>query len=457
LTHLLNKVVKDRQERTHVRSAASSLLQPPGPGMRAQTDGLSRAKSTDLRSAKRRKLNNSPSSKNGYVQNLTGATLALSGAPSIAAPLRYDPLWLRTMKQPIERVNIPESDGIHRVSREKSVAITKSQNKTAGSQAKRMSKRLSPACENSSYARNITGAALVLASKTPTSRRLPQASGMAGKATIRLGESGPTVITIEEDEFIDIDVYEKKNLPIEKTMEASSQVTNLTKIREQKSLLDALSDRPHPETDRDERPFNPLRIRTRPKSKLLLTVTPPSRPPSFTESSIEKSSGVICQPASPESRREWPLSLAPVPQAALVGENGPFDIKVHLSSSPLNAGMDHRGIDALLTRKVLGQTSMTEKLHANVQAPTKNKNSTQYAGESKEPTRLEGQERAQFNHFPGPQLAILQNAIRSPRQPLMLRGHMDGELEKDRVSINFIFLFNFSLLTITHSNPGDVN
>ena len=155
-----------------------------------------------------------------------------------------------------------------------------------------------------------------------------------------------------------------------------------------------LSGQLHSETDRDERPFNPLRIRTRPKRKLLSTANPPSRPPSFTEPSVEKSNEVICQLASPESGREMPPSLAPLPHAAPVSEDGPFDIKVHLSSSRWIVGMDHHGIDVLLTRKVSGQTSMAEKLHANVQALTKNRSSTEYAEESKEPRGLKGQERA---------------------------------------------------------------
>ena len=44
---LLNKVVKDRQERAHVRAVASSPLRPHGPGIRIQTVGLSRSESTD--------------------------------------------------------------------------------------------------------------------------------------------------------------------------------------------------------------------------------------------------------------------------------------------------------------------------------------------------------------------------------------------------------------------------
>jgi Protein of unknown function (DUF2439) len=427
LTPLLNKVQKDRQERAHMRAVASSPPRPPGPSIRTQAIDLSGEESTDLRSTKRRKPNNSSCSKNGYAQNLTGVMLALSGAPSTAAPLRYDPLWLRTRKQLIE---MSDSDGIHRMPQERRVSISISQTKTGGSQAKRMSEMLSPARVNSGYARNITGAALVLASKKPTNRDPPPASSTARKGTTRLGESGPPQITIEEDEFIDIE-----NLQMEKALEASSQATKLAKIRQQMFLQNALSDQPHSETDRDERPFNPLRIRTRPKRKLLSTATPPSRPPSSTEPSVEESSRLICQPTSPEGGHEPPLSLASVPHGATVSANRPFDIKVHPSSSSLNAGMDHHGIDALLTGKISGQASMAEKPHGNVQTRTKNRNSTQSAEESREPTGLDDQERAQFTHIPAPQLAIKENVTRSPRQPLMLCGHTDGNIERDPVSI----------------------
>jgi hypothetical protein len=248
-----------------------------------------------------------------------------------------------------------------------------------------------------------------------------------------MSESDPPPITIE-DEFIAIDVYENENLQIEKALEASSRVTNQTKVHQQKSLPNAPFDPRRSETDRDGRPFNPLRIRTRPKRKLLLSATPPSHPPPFTEPRVEKSSGVINQPIFPESGREPPFSLAPVPYTAPVSENNLFDIKVR-SSSPLNAGMDHHGIDALLTRKVSGQTCMAGKPYANAQARTKNRDSTQPSQESRDLTGLEDQERAQFSHIRGPEPAIKQNVTRSPRRPLMLCGHTDGNVKRDCVSI----------------------
>jgi len=432
LTSLL-KIQKDRQERAHVRAVASSPPRP-GPSIRTQTVDLPGAASTDLRSAKRRKPNNSSCNKNGYAQNLTSAALALSRTPSTTAPLHYDPLWLRTRKQPIEMVDMSNSDGIYRMPQERRVSISINQTKTGGSQAKRMSEKLSSARVNLGYAQNITGAALVLASKKPTNRDPPPTSSTARKETTRLGESGPPPITIEEDEFIDLDIYEKEN-QIEKALETSSQVIKLAKIRQQALLPKALSDQPHSETDRDERPFNPLRIRTRPKRKLLLTATLPSRPSSFTEPSVKESSGLIYRPTPPESGREPSLSLASVSHGATVSANRPFDIKVHPLSSSLNAEMDHHGTDALLTRKVLGQTNMAEKPHGNVQARTKNRNSTQSAEELREPTGLDDQERAQFTHIPAPQFAVRQNVTRSPRQPLMLCGRTDGNIEEDSVSI----------------------
>jgi hypothetical protein len=439
LTPLLNRVVKDRQEKSHVRAVASSLLRPPGLDIRTQTIGLPHAEATDLRSAKRRKPNNSPSSKNGYAQDLTGAILALSGTPSTAGPLRYDPLWLRTMKQPIEGIDMSDGSGIHRMPQERPVPISKSQTKMSGSQAKRMSKKLSPACVNSGYARNITGAALVLASKTLRSRGLPPASGIVRKAVTRLDENGPAAITIEEDEFVDIDVYDKENLRVEKALGSSSQVTDLAKTRQEKPLPDSLSHQPQFEGDRHERPFNPLRIRTRPKRKLLLSATPPSRPLSLTGPSVETGNGAIFSPKSPKYDRESLLSLATVPQHAPVTEIVSFDIKGHCSSSPVNAGMDHHGIDVLLTRKVSGQTSMAEGQYGNVQARTEYRNSIRSAEESKELTGLEGQDRALLSHILGPQLEIKQKVTRSPRQPLILRGNTDTEIDRDRVSIHISF------------------
>jgi hypothetical protein len=457
LTPLLNRVVKDGQEKAHVRAVASSPLRPPGLGIRTQTVGSSRAEQTDLRAAKRRKPNNSPHVKNGYAQNLTGATLALLGTPSTAAPLRYDPLWLRTVKQPIERIDMSESDGIHRMPQERPVAISKSQTKTGGTQAKRMSNKLSPTHINSGYAQNMTGAALVLASKTPTSRGLPPGSGIARKATTRLDKSNLTAITIEEDEFIDIDVYNKENLRVEKTLGSSFQVTTLAKNHQEKPLPSSPSHHAHSERDQPERPFNPLRIRTRQKRKLLLTATPSSRPPSFTELSVEKGNDAICPLTSPKGDREPPLLLATVPQASPVIETGPFHIKWHRSFPPVIAGMDHHGIDVLLTRKVSGQTSMTEKQHGNIQARTENRNPTQSATESKEPTALEGKEIALSSHVTGPQLEIKQKVIWSPRQPLMLHDNTDNEIERDRVSIQMSFSFNLSLPPINDSNPVDID
>jgi hypothetical protein len=431
LTPILNKALKDRQERAHVPAVASSPLRPPGPAMRMQTVGRLRAEPTE-RSAKRRKPNSSPSSKKGYAQNLTGATLALSGTPSTATPLRYDAGWLRTMKQPIEEIDMSSSAGVNRVLPERPVPIRTSQTKVGGSQAKRLSKRSSPTSVNSGHARKFTRTALVLASKTLTGRGLPPAVGIAKMPPNRLGQSDTAATTMEEEEFMDIDIYDKENQRVEQAMASSSLVTDPVKDHRKKPLPDLLSHQLYPEGGQPERPFNPLRIRARPKTKLLSTAKPPSRLPLFNE----RGNGIIC----PKISREMRSSMAPMSQARSVTETMPLNVKEHCLSSLLDSGLDHHGIDVLLTRKVSGQTSDAEELQGNLRSFTKDLSYTQSAEDSKDPVGSEGQEGALSSISPGPQLDLLQKTKQIRREWSMFRGNTETEIEKAPVSVHISFL-----------------
>ncbi len=448
LTPLLNKVVKDRQERAHVRAVASSTPRPPGPSKQTQIVGISRADSTELRSAKRRKPDNSPTRKNGYAQNITGATLALSGTPSTAAPLRYDPAWSRTMKRSIEEIVMSESAGIHRMPQQRPVPINISHTKTNGSRTKNLSKKSPPALLRSGHAQNNTGAALVLASKTLTCSNLLSASGTARKVTTRLGNSHSAATTIEEDEFIDIDFYDEENLLVERTM-TSPKVTNPAKNSQEKPLLNVHSHQTRSEGDQPERPFNPLRIRTRPKRKLLSAPSPPSRSPSLTELSTENGNRAVCPSTAPGNNSEPQGSLAPELQVASVTETGPPDVKGRRSPPQVNAGMDHYGIDVLLTRKAPGQSSIAKDQHAEVQSRTKNIIFTQCAERSNTCTGFEGQQKVLSKLTPGPQLEAKQKGMQSPRQLFMLRANIDTDIDKACVSIQILFLIE-SLITLKY-------
>jgi hypothetical protein len=438
LTPLLNKALKDRQERAHVPAVASSPLRPPGPAMRMQTVGRSRAEPTE-RSAKRRKPYSSPSSKKGYAQNLTGATLALSGTPSTAAPLRYDAGWLQIMKQPIEEIDMSSSAGVNCMPPERPVAFRISQTKAVGSQAKRLLRRPSLTSVNSGHAGKFTGAALVLASKTLTGRELPPAFGIAKKPPNWLGQSDAAAITMEEEEFIDIDIYDKENQQVEQAMASSSPATDLVKDptdlvkdHRKKPLPDLLSHQLYSEGGQPERPFNPLRIRARPKTKLLSTAKHPSRLPLYNERGNE----IIC----PKIGREMRPSVAPMSQARSITETMPLNVKEHCLSSLLYSGLDHHGIGVLLTRKVSGQTSDAEELQANLQPFTKDLSHAQSAEDSKDPVGSEGQERALSSISPGPQLDLLQKTKQIRRQWSMFRRNTETEIEKARVSVHISFL-----------------
>lgn len=402
LTPLFSRVVKDGQERMPLRGSTSSPLRNSGASIRTQTVGLSLANPIDLRLAKRRKLDSSLSSKNGYARSLTGATLALSGTPS----MRYDSFWLRTLKQPIERVDLTESGKTQGTPQEKLVVQSITQTKVGGSQAKRGPERSSPAYAGSRYARNIAGTALVLVKKTPAT-----CGPLSAFAKCKMTTRTP----IQEDEFIDIDVYDKEPPRDERVSDPSSQIIGPLKPRQAKHPQHLPSAQAGLEDGQHDKPFNPLRIKTRPKRNLLLIAKPPPLPPSF---------GCKLLVAQPIERR-----------AETIDEDGQSRVKAHRPSSPVYNGINYNRFDAHLAGKCKGQTSMTGNQQQYVEAQTRNTDITRSVEIFPHLDWIENVG-ALLGNVSDPQLIPKSNLTGAWKQPLVAREPSDPEIKIGSVSLS---------------------
>lgn len=197
LTELLDKRMKQREERAAVRRPSSSPSEVPldnlriprqsAPQFKLSQKPLSallgtptghhgrallpttspfedrqreqqRQRDTQERPAKRRKAETTYS-KAGYAQNLTGATLDLSSTPHSTAPLRREPLWSRTSrKQEGNGTSREESHQVDLFSRE-----VQEQSKPEWRQRQPPEKKA-----KSGFAQNLTGAILDLSSTQNT-------------------------------------------------------------------------------------------------------------------------------------------------------------------------------------------------------------------------------------------------------------------------------------------------
>jgi hypothetical protein len=442
LTSLLNKALKDRQETAKVRAVDFPPLGSRGSVMRAERVGPLHAESTE-RSAKRRKPIHSPPGKNGYAQNLTGVTLALSRTCSTPTPLRYDPEWLQTMKQPIEEIDMSSTAGLSQTPQGRPVAIRISGTNALSIQTRTTSKNSSSASVESGYAPNITGTALVLATKTLMSRRPLPGSGRVEEATSQSGGSGAQAITIEEDEFMDVDVYDKENLHVEKATAASFPAIELVKHSQKKSSPDLTSHQPLSEVYQPGRSSNPLRIKTLPKRKLFLAADPPSRPPSFNEPSGGIDSGATCPSASPRAGGAVRPPVI-VSRVASITETRPLNMDEHRSSSPVSIELDHHGIDVLLTRKLFGKPSVAGELQGHQQPCNEINKTTQSAKESRNTVGSKGQRGTLSSLIPAPELELVQKNTQNQRQLSTLHSNRISEIEKAHVSVQiFISLLKF--------------
>jgi hypothetical protein len=392
LTELLDKRVKDREERVNARTAASSPLNTPRPALRTKIYNTPPAAPSQERLAKRRKPNDSPPSRNGYAQSLTGATLTLSGRPPSSVPLRYDPSWIRKLNQPIESIDLSEYTGLSPAPGRRTVPDN-SRSGPAHAGGNKIEKRLersSPERGGSGYARDITGASLILSSTAPKNRLLPFGARPQEKDSSVNREKPLAVQHEPEDEFLDIeavlDVPSPGEHPSKHRLEDRHHTAPNGKCPPRPQ--DAPTRESIVQEDQMKKTMNPLRIKARPKRSLLLLARPQARPSLSTDPSLPQKAGAndglifhtgigdtslrpsVNRPVINRERHEQRAKAHSKKAEQSLNE-------LNVSSSPEGVGIDHNAIDVLLTRKTSVQTSKIGIQTFKTQAPGHEEGSVQ--------------------------------------------------------------------------------
>jgi hypothetical protein len=217
LTELVDKRVKEREERVAARNATSpmrpqalfngpqtpagsTLLRPKslnavlgnptghyGKAVMSnqspfeQRQQAIRDDNENERPAKRRKQEKTPPSKSGYAQNLMGTKLTLaSSKPPSTATIRYEPLRPSIQRTPAPTIDLTGDEDGHSVA-EKS-RTTMSREERSGPKPKRQRPNKSPPVR-SGYAGSLTGASLSL--NRPERYSSKQSASGLGPATKR--------------------------------------------------------------------------------------------------------------------------------------------------------------------------------------------------------------------------------------------------------------------------------
>ncbi|TAQ88482.1 hypothetical protein B7494_g3178 [Chlorociboria aeruginascens] len=409
LTELIDKRVKDREERVAAKTASLTPLRPqvvrlqgnptPAGAPHLRSKSLNTllgtptghygkavlsttspfderqllnniAQGENDRPAKRRKPNEPAPSKSGYAQNLMGATLRFSSRPPSTATIRYEPL--RVTSSTLQKVSIDLTEGDDE-SQEMSVRSTVRDANARGDDhmKNRMHKRTSEKSPRRRYAGNLTGAALSLAKphtgpskpinnsttvyKTPSrSRQVDMAPSSSNEErVISNGQSQKTVENpkhnSKRDQGCSIEVsVSHLNLspPTPDHRASKSSAASEQPIVTKVAALQRIDDQPH----------SVLRIKSRPPRKMMMLMNrPSSRAPAFDD---------VKNPNQRNAERPRRLNsgsfsdiktLAHQPGAvnrgagAASNQNG-SNVE-DFPSSLSDSGIDHQITNALLSRK----------------------------------------------------------------------------------------------------------
>jgi hypothetical protein len=322
----LPAVPNDRLPYPHRINAFSPVRTPPHNGT-FQGHALKQSDTPEERPAKRRKEEDSFLSKKGYAQNLTGATLTLTGGSQGTQRVRHTSLVPRLLKVAAESQEAPLD-----------LTTDTAPASTGPSAADRLSLQPGPvrvtgrSREKSTYANSLLGTPLVLNCTIK-----PSKGGNTTRKEERL-QSSPAKEAPAEDDFIDIETYaapDGDSVPpaptvVTCTMKTSTMIAHSPKALPKKAraltaakldkstaetstmntstMVDVSSDdepllpakrvpsaqqrstaaakksrkeekksqrrEMRARTDDDDPPTNPLRIKSRPKSKLFMLATP---------------------------------------------------------------------------------------------------------------------------------------------------------------------------------------
>jgi hypothetical protein len=375
LSELVDKRVKDKEDRAAARAAQATQASPIRPQTATPASEYLRPKTLNAvigtptghygraivsnlspfdekqrgnrdentaRPAKKQKQDESTSSKSSYAQNLMGATLIFSSSrPPSTTAIRYEPVRPTIQRSRANTVDLTNDEDIidHRSSRRSPPRLQKRRT------------RKSPAVK-SGYASSLMGAALSLSTPSDTT-------------------SKENIPAVKKDSTNWIDVDSHPSSP--ETFGSSDRRINLTSGTEvehpmrQQVQKAKTAPRKHQEppppvpkpqhaTTKEPslpnipgRPVSTLRIKARaPRQMMMLMELPSSRPSAQNETLLSKD---ISRP-----QRKTPIAeVVELPRIAMQ-RNQLYQVELpaidpdNMSSSPVDSGIDHNTIDALLSR-----------------------------------------------------------------------------------------------------------
>ncbi|KAI9641656.1 hypothetical protein NHQ30_009511 [Ciborinia camelliae] len=495
LTELIDKRVKEREERFIARNGDSSPARSAASVIRSQSiaaahlkpkplnsilgtpsghygkalisnaspfeqrqmlNASNKGENETLRPAKRRKVNESPPSKNGFAQNLMGATLSLTPTPSSTGPKRFESLKLKSIQRSESNDN-KENGGNNQdapSSRKQDLVVDMARDTNSSKNRIQSRKRDKP--EKSGYASNLTGASLSLSSFREATPRNIQRNSTVQKnhpKTIDLSmdtssdeESPPApipkpkeVIRKKKKPRLDSSkqVPRLSSPPVEVTAGLKSAVNRSSKRQESQNYVSPM--------DPPERSHSSLRIKSRPRNRMLMLLDQPSSrsPPLLMEQDTNRTTkldpGVFSAKSSSNSRSS-PLAveqkttkatkldpILPVAKSSsphvppISDKNGndtgsgagnddgndepqmsAFQDDLSLSdfgvlaSSPADVGINHQTIDTILSRT---RPPETQKAIPNVASAFLELQNSGHEQRCRVRNIEEGSRQAEFNHF----------------------------------------------------------
>ncbi|KAF7909847.1 uncharacterized protein EAF01_003565 [Botrytis porri] len=392
LTELIDKRVKEREERfiarngdsSPARSAASVIrsqtiaaahLKPKplnyilgtpsghyGKALVSKTSPFEQRQSLNARNAgeaesprptKRRKVNEPPP-KNGFAQNLMGATLSFTPTPSSTGPIRYESLKLKTVPRPdVNDTKENEGhDGDILSNGRQSLAghITMDMNFSKS----RIQARKRDKPEKSGYASNLTGASLSLSSFREAMPRNIERNVVMQKKQPKTIDLSKDTSSDEDDHPVPVtrprEVARKKKKPLpnisEQTPRLSSPPLAITPVPKEAAKVSSTRQKsqnnPSSLNKPQERSHSSLRIKSRPRNKMLMCMdrlSSQSSPLGLHGASGSIKLDSVIRPAIASSSSQS-IQLTPEREATRSTELGDV-LPIVRSSSPRRPSIDH--------------------------------------------------------------------------------------------------------------------
>ena len=431
LTELVDKRLKDREERVAARNAAtpmrpqashnpqtpagSALLRPkslnvvlgnptghygkaviPNLSPFEQRQQATRDEKESKTPVKRRKQDHTPPCKNGYAQSLMGTKLNLASArPSSIATIGYEPFRPSVQRPPTMTIDLTGDNDDHRRP-EQLRPNTHGQERTANKSKRQKTYDSPPA--RSGYASNLTGASLTL--KNPesfASKRSVIGLGINTNESCHLEETRYSTSepdSIMEDEA-SVDWQTKRiqkqkepakkrtkhflsNSPVPSRSPSPPETNQPISLPKPTTMLKDKVTQDFSFSRLTDQPVSTLRIKSRaPRRMMMLMDRPISRSSAPRDSSNEtqKAFRKLLAPAAPQdvvlSQATMRLDSFREQQDRRLQDRldgkRPIFDSDQSSSSPSEIGIDHCKIDNLLSRTIIQPRRVPPELPAEVQ------------------------------------------------------------------------------------------